>query len=111
MREASRMNGHRATVGGANRTPAAALLEAHIPALRRFARALLPGDQDRADDLLHYSLDEHSLGKMGKYDTLATAPVFHPCGAAALRFYCGLDSDPDLSPDRAAFPPLPRHDT
>ena len=28
----------------------------HIPELRRFARALLGGDQDRADDLLQDSL-------------------------------------------------------
>ena len=65
MREASRMNGHRATVGGANRTPAAALLEAQIPALRRFARALLRGDQDRADDLLRYSLERALSGENG----------------------------------------------
>ena len=34
-----------------------ALLEAHIPELRRFARALLRGDRDRADDLLQDSLE------------------------------------------------------
>jgi RNA polymerase sigma-70 factor (ECF subfamily) len=34
-----------------------ALLEAQIPELRRFARALLRGDRDRADDLLQDSLE------------------------------------------------------
>jgi RNA polymerase sigma-70 factor (ECF subfamily) len=34
-----------------------ALLEAHIPELRRFARALLRGDRDRADDLVQDSLE------------------------------------------------------
>jgi RNA polymerase sigma-70 factor (ECF subfamily) len=33
-----------------------ALLAAHIPGLRRFARALARGDQDRADDLVQDSL-------------------------------------------------------
>jgi RNA polymerase sigma-70 factor, ECF subfamily len=33
------------------------LLEAHIPGLRRFARALLRGDEDRADDLLQDTLE------------------------------------------------------
>jgi RNA polymerase sigma factor (sigma-70 family) len=33
------------------------LLEAHIPGLRRFARVLLRGDQDRADDLVQDSLE------------------------------------------------------
>src|SRR5215469_15512073 len=36
-------------------TPAA--VEAHIPALRRFARALLRGDPERADDLVQDSLE------------------------------------------------------
>jgi RNA polymerase sigma factor (sigma-70 family) len=34
-----------------------ALLEPHIPELRRFARALLRGDRDRADDLVQDSLE------------------------------------------------------
>ena len=34
-----------------------ALLEAHIPELRCFARALLRGDRDRADDLVQDSLE------------------------------------------------------
>jgi RNA polymerase sigma-70 factor, ECF subfamily len=33
------------------------LLEAHIPGLQRFARALLRGDQDRADDLVQDTLE------------------------------------------------------
>jgi RNA polymerase sigma-70 factor, ECF subfamily len=35
----------------------AGLIEAHIPGLRRFARALLRGDQDRADDLVQDTLE------------------------------------------------------
>jgi len=35
----------------------AALIEAHIPGLRRFACALLRGDQQRADDLVQDSLE------------------------------------------------------
>jgi RNA polymerase sigma-70 factor, ECF subfamily len=35
----------------------AALIEAHIPGLRRFARALFRGDRDRADDLVQDSLE------------------------------------------------------
>src|ERR1700757_4904900 len=34
-----------------------ALLEAHIPGLRRFACALLRGDRERADDLVQDSLE------------------------------------------------------
>ena len=34
-----------------------ALLEAHIPGLRRFARALLRGNQEHADDLVQDSLE------------------------------------------------------
>jgi RNA polymerase sigma-70 factor (ECF subfamily) len=34
-----------------------ALIEAHIPGLRRFARALLRGDRDRADDLVQDTLE------------------------------------------------------
>jgi RNA polymerase sigma-70 factor, ECF subfamily len=34
-----------------------ALLEAHIPGLRRFARALLRGNRERADDLVQDSLE------------------------------------------------------
>ena len=33
------------------------LIEAHIPGLRRFARALLRGDSERADDLVQDSLE------------------------------------------------------
>src|SRR5262249_40736248 len=35
----------------------AALIEAHIPGLRRFACALLRGDRDRADDLVQDTLE------------------------------------------------------
>src|SRR5580658_2771327 len=35
----------------------AALIEAHIPGLRRFARALVRGDRERADDLVQDSLE------------------------------------------------------
>src|ERR1700728_4542507 len=35
----------------------AALIEAHIPGLRRFASALLRGDRERADDLVQDSLE------------------------------------------------------
>jgi RNA polymerase sigma-70 factor, ECF subfamily len=35
----------------------AASLEAHIPGLRRFARALVRGDRERADDLVQDSLE------------------------------------------------------
>ena len=38
-------------------TNSTALLEAYIPELRRFARALLRGDKDRADDLMQDSLE------------------------------------------------------
>ena len=37
--------------------PEAALIEAHIPGLRRFACALLRGDRERADDLVQDSLE------------------------------------------------------
>ncbi len=49
------MKGRCSSVGDAipNST---SLLEAHIPGLRRFARALARGDQDRADDLVQDSL-------------------------------------------------------
>jgi RNA polymerase sigma-70 factor, ECF subfamily len=40
--------------GGPNST---ALLEAHIPGLRRFARALLRGNREHADDLVQDSLE------------------------------------------------------
>lgn len=40
----------------------AALIEAQIPGLRRFARALLHGDRERADDLVQDSL-ERALSK------------------------------------------------
>jgi RNA polymerase sigma factor (sigma-70 family) len=54
--EARSMNARRSSPEGsiANST---ALLEAHIPELRRFARALLRGDRDRADDLVQDSLE------------------------------------------------------
>ena len=35
----------------------AALIEAHIPGLRRFARALLRGDREGADDLVQDCLE------------------------------------------------------
>jgi RNA polymerase sigma factor (sigma-70 family) len=35
----------------------ATLIESHIPGLRRFARALLRGDRERADDLVQDSLE------------------------------------------------------
>jgi RNA polymerase sigma-70 factor (ECF subfamily) len=49
------MNGQRSLAEDAIPSPIA-LLEEHIPQLRNFARALLRGDQDRADDLLQDSL-------------------------------------------------------
>jgi RNA polymerase sigma-70 factor, ECF subfamily len=56
MREARRMTG-RCSSAGDPIPSSTALLEAHIPGLRRFARALLRGDQDRADDLVQDSLE------------------------------------------------------
>ena len=50
------MNGRRMSLAGtaADATP---LLEAHIPGLRCFARALLRGDRERADDLVQDTLE------------------------------------------------------
>jgi RNA polymerase sigma-70 factor, ECF subfamily len=50
------MNGRRMSLAGvaADSTP---LLEAHIPGLRCFARALLRGDRERADDLVQDTLE------------------------------------------------------
>jgi RNA polymerase sigma-70 factor, ECF subfamily len=42
---------------GAAMPDQAALIESHIPGLRRFARALLRGDRERADDLVQDSLE------------------------------------------------------
>ncbi len=49
------MNGHSSSFEDTIANPTA--LEAHIPDLRRFACALLRGDQERADDLLQDSLE------------------------------------------------------
>ncbi len=56
MLDAPPMNGHRTSLADAtaNLTP---LLEAYIPGLRRFARALLRGDRERADDLVQDTLE------------------------------------------------------
>ena len=58
------MNARRSSMEGsiANST---ALLEAHIPELRRFARALLRGDRDRAYDLVQDSL-ERAIANWGQ---------------------------------------------
>ena len=56
MREARRMTSRCSSAGDAIPS-STALLEAHIPGLRRFARALLRGDHDRADDLVQDSLE------------------------------------------------------
>jgi len=50
------MNGHRMSLADATANPTP-LLEAHIPGLRRFARALLRGDRERADDLVQDTLE------------------------------------------------------
>jgi hypothetical protein len=44
----------------------AALIEAQIPGLRRFARALLRGDREAADDLVHDTL-ERALSRWNLY--------------------------------------------
>jgi RNA polymerase sigma-70 factor, ECF subfamily len=56
MHEARRVDSRRSSVEDAMPS-SPVLLEAHIPGLRRFARALLRGDEDRADDLLQDSLE------------------------------------------------------
>jgi RNA polymerase sigma factor (sigma-70 family) len=53
--EARPING-RSSLGNPIRS-STALLEAHIPGLRRFARALLRGDQEHADDLVQDGLE------------------------------------------------------
>jgi RNA polymerase sigma-70 factor (ECF subfamily) len=50
------MHGRRSFLGNANPN-STALLEAYVPELRRFARALLHGDRERADDLVQDSLE------------------------------------------------------
>jgi RNA polymerase sigma-70 factor (ECF subfamily) len=50
------MNGRRASLTDATANPTP-LLEAYIPGLRRFARALLRGDRERADDLVQDTLE------------------------------------------------------
>ena len=50
------MNGHPESLANATANPTA-LLEAYIPGLRRFARALLRGDRERADDLVQDTLE------------------------------------------------------
>jgi len=50
------MNGHPRSLANATAKPTA-LLEAYIPGLRRFARALLRGDRERADDLVQDTLE------------------------------------------------------
>ena len=59
------MNGQRSLAEGAIPSPMA-LLEEHIPQLRNFARALVRGDQDRADDLLQDSLVRALSGWRGR---------------------------------------------
>jgi RNA polymerase sigma-70 factor, ECF subfamily len=56
MREVRRRKERRPSVGDTTQN-STAVLETHIPELRRFARALLRGDQDRADDLMQDSLE------------------------------------------------------
>ena len=56
MREVRRRKERRPSVEDTTQN-STAVLEAHIPELRRFARALLRGDQDRADDLMQDSLE------------------------------------------------------
>src|SRR5215468_9814394 len=51
------MNGRPGFLANATVNFTAAALEAHIPGLRRFARALLRGDRDRADDLVQDTLE------------------------------------------------------
>src|SRR5215468_9430795 len=51
-----RLRGSRVSYGGAMRDRAA-LIEAQIPGLRRFAYALLRGDRERADDLVQDTLE------------------------------------------------------
>ena len=55
------MDGRRSFAGDAIPNPMA-LLEQRIPELRNFARALLRGDKDRADDLLQDSLERALSG-------------------------------------------------
>jgi RNA polymerase sigma-70 factor, ECF subfamily len=50
------MNGRHSFFGNAS-PKSTVLIEAHIPGLRRFARALLRGDLERADDLVQDSLE------------------------------------------------------
>src|SRR5436305_12030178 len=50
------MNGHPRSLANATANPTA-LLEAYIPGLRRFARQLLRGDPERADDLVQDTLE------------------------------------------------------
>ena len=50
------MNGRRTSLADETADPAP-LLEAYIPGLRRFARALLRGDRERADDLVQDTLE------------------------------------------------------
>jgi RNA polymerase sigma factor (sigma-70 family) len=56
MRELCRRQERRSSVEDTSQN-STAVLEAHIPELRRFARVLLRGDQDRADDLVQDSLE------------------------------------------------------
>ena len=51
------MNGHPGFLADTTANFTAAALEAHIPGLRRFARALLRGDYERADDLVQDTLE------------------------------------------------------
>jgi len=51
------MNGRPGFLANATVNFTAAALEAHIPGLRRFARALLRGDYERADDLVQDTLE------------------------------------------------------
>jgi RNA polymerase sigma-70 factor, ECF subfamily len=54
--EVLRMKGRRSSERGSG-TDSTKMLETHITALRKFARALLRGDRDRADDLVQDCLE------------------------------------------------------
>jgi len=76
------------------------LLEEHIPGLRRFARALLHGDRQAADDLVQDSLERalsrwHQRRREGDLHAVGTqffvtdsSPTGIACGAAASTNRC-----------------------
>lgn len=55
------MNGRRTSLADSVAI-STAVLEAHIPGLRRFAHALLRGDRERADDLVQDTLERALSG-------------------------------------------------